>query len=158
MKRLIYLLSVTIILAVSCNKEDNKPDETDYMQIHFLKSALGGCNSKTEENITRGEEKNDTVIFSLTNDTLTIHAGINYICCAPFITDCNVSNDSIFITITDSCPNPNQCYCRCSCYYTFDYYFDSITDNEYYWQIIINDPREENRILFGNGKISVQKL
>jgi len=51
---------------------------------------LDGCNNKTEENIELGDEKRDTVLITLANDTLNILAGLNYICCTPFATDCNI--------------------------------------------------------------------
>ncbi len=134
--------------------EDQKQDSTKH--IHFLKSDLGGCNNKaTMENIEAGEERNDTVIINMSNDSLQISVGLNYICCAPFITNCSSNNDSIFISITDTCPNPNNCYCKCYCYYTFDYYFDNISDNEYYWQIILSDPREINDTIFDKGIIEI---
>ncbi len=138
--------------------EDSTSIETNKQQdstksIHYLNSDLGGCNNKNMENIEAGKEKNDTVTIKISNDTLQISVGLNYICCAPFITDCNINNDSIFISITDTCPNPNTCYCRCYCFYTFDYYFDSIYDNKYYWQIILSDPREVNDTIFDKGII-----
>ena len=119
---------------------------------------MDGCNNKTEENIELGDEKRDTVLITLANDTLNILAGLNYICCTPFATDCNIKNDSIFITITDTCYNPNQeCHCRCDCYYTFNYYFNSISAKKYNWQIILSDPREENDTIFKMGIIEVEK-
>lgn len=151
MKNFLTILLI-LISTLACNNEQNDlPDDAD-TSIHYLKSSLGGCNSKPEENIEQ-EEKRDTTIFSFSQDTLNIYVGLNYICCTPFITDCNIQNDSIFISITDTCPNPNQCYCRCDCYYTFDYYFDSLSDKQYYWRITLIDPREENNILFDEGLI-----
>jgi hypothetical protein len=145
-----------MLSVLSCDKDDDSPVKEE-TPISYLKSILGGCNNKTEENIELGNEKRDTVIIALTNDTLNIFAGLNYICCAPFVTDCNIKNDSIFITITDTCSNPYQdCYCRCNCYYTFNYYFNSISAKKYYWQIILNDPREENETILKMGIIEVE--
>lgn len=150
MKNLLLILFI-IISTLGCNNEENNSPEKKDTSIHYLKSSLGGCNSKTEENTEQREEKRDTTIFSFSQDTLNIYVGLNYICCAPFITDCTIKNDSIFISITDTCPNPNQCYCKCDCYYTFDYYFDGLSDQKYYWRITLIDPREKNEILFDDG-------
>ena len=155
MNTLIGLLSIAFTIT-SCSKKDNNTPKEDCLPVHYLKSELGGCNNKTEENIELGEGKNDTVIIGLSNDTLNIFTGLNYICCAPFITDCNIHNDSILLFITDTCSNPYQtCYCRCDCYYTFNFYFDSISNRNYYWQIILSDPREENEIIFKEGLIEI---
>ena len=157
MNILIIIISI-LISTLSCNKNENNLPAKENTPIHYLKSSLGGCNNKTEGNIEQGEEKNDTVIIRLSTDTINIFVGLNYICCAPFLTNCDIKNDSIFISISDTCPNPYQeCYCRCDCYYTFDYYFDNISSNKYYWQIILSDPREENDTIFDMGIINVDK-
>lgn len=155
----VHIIILSILFSIlSCNEDKNDFPNKENIPIHYLKSSLGGCNNLTEENIEHGEEKSDTVIISLSNDTLNIFVGLNYICCAPFSADCNIRNDSIFLSITDTCPIPYQeCYCRCDCYYTFDYYLDSIFKNKYYWQIILNDPREKNEILFDKGILQITK-
>lgn len=153
---ILFIIILSILFSsIACdNAENNTPIEKD-KNISYLKSSLGGCNNKTEENIEQGEEKNDTTIIQIQQDTLIIYAGLNYICCAPFITDCNITNDSIFMSITDTCSNPYQdCYCRCNCYYTFEYYFNILSNKEYYWRISLIDPREENEILFDEGVIN----
>lgn len=152
---ILFIVLCILFSSVACDKEgSNTPIEKD-KNISYLKSTLGGCNNKTEENIEQGEEKNDTTIIQIQQDTLSIYVGLNYICCAPFITDCNITNDTIFVSITDTCANPYQdCYCRCDCYYTFDYYFNNLSDKEYYWRITLIDPREENEILFDEGVIN----
>ncbi|MBN1767402.1 MAG: hypothetical protein JXR50_10525 [Prolixibacteraceae bacterium] len=152
--KILFIVLSILFSFIACDKaENNTPIEKD-KNISYLKSSLGGCNNKTEENIEQGEEKNDTTIIQIKQDTLSIYAGLNYICCAPFITDCNITNDSIFVSITDTCSNPYQdCYCRCYCYYTFEYYFNNLSDKQYYWRITLIDPREENEILFDEGVI-----
>lgn len=164
MKTIMNFLIIILGIAISitgCDKNESSINSDVINQdstknIHFLKSDLGGCNNKTTmENIEFGEEKNDTVIINISNDTLLISIGLNYICCAPFITECNINNDSIFISITDTCPKPNNCYCRCDCYYTFDYYFDNVSNGQYYREIILSDPRKENDTIFDMGTLDV---
>ena len=84
----IALLSILILVA-SCIKEENnlKPETEINSQtpeeknIQFLKSALGGCNKNRA--IEEIEDKADTVIINLTNDTLNIFAGIKlYLLCS----------------------------------------------------------------------------
>ena len=155
---IIIILTCIAFSTISCDKEDDVTKQENATKIQYLKSELGGCNNKTIENIEVGDEKNDTVIINISNDTLKISVGFNYICCAPFITDCNTINDSIFISIIDTCPNPYQeCYCRCGCYYTFDYFFNSLSNKNYYWQILLSDPREENDTIFDMGAINVDE-
>ena len=157
----IALLLFSLVLALTNCKDDlTSEPTTDVNQLHFLKTELGGCNDVEKiDRIQSEEELADTVSFSYFDGKLFIHVGLNYLCCAPFETDCLVKNDSIFITITDVCPKPFQsCYCKCSCYYTFDFSFDKILKNEYYFQVILKDPKEDNDILFKTGLIEIDKL
>lgn len=152
------------VLFLACDDKNKieMEDDTSIVEdnnIIYLKSSLGGCNSKTLEMIksdgddVRSEDKNDTTIIQIQKDTLTIQVGLNYICCAPFVTDCDIVNDSIFILITDTAPSQSS-YCRCHCYYTFKYYFTGLADKKYYWRITLIDPREKDKILFDEGVIN----
>ncbi|MDT3738319.1 MAG: hypothetical protein RO257_02330 [Candidatus Kapabacteria bacterium] len=151
MKIAVILLSIIFIIISCKNSTDSGPD-TDPNQIRLLKTELGGCNDEiTPVKIAIEEDFRDTVITSFENGTLIIDAGLNYVCCAPFTTDCKVSNDSIFINISDMCPDIYKCYCKCNCYYTFRFSFHYILKKEYFYRIILNDPRVGNEILFKEG-------
>ncbi len=151
MNAIVVVLGI-LILTVGCSKEEKLQTPKEEDKIQFLKSALGGCNGNRA--YVAKEEEEDTVIFTFLNDTLNIFTGLNYICCAPFVTDCNVINDSIFISIADTCTNLyHTCYCRCYCYYTFDYYFEITGNKNYHCQVLLNNPAEENPILFYSGEI-----
>lgn len=153
---ILFIVLSILFSSIACDTVENKTPSDTNKNITYLRSTLGGCNNKTEENIKHGEEKSDTVIIQIQQDILSIFVGLNYICCAPFVTDCNIINDSIFVSIIDVCPDPYQdCYCRCSCYYTFEHYFNNLSNKEYYWRITLIDPREENEILFDEGVIKV---
>lgn len=157
MEKKINLILILLYLSfyiLGCSKESNDSAET---AISYLKSELGGCNKKLVENIEQDVSKNDTIIISLSNDTLSIFAGLNYICCAPFITNCEIHNDSILINISDTCSNPyTSCYCRCNCYYTFDFMYNGISNRKYFWQIILSDPSEDNDRIFKEGYIEIR--
>lgn len=155
-KNFIIILTCIAFSTISCDEKDEVTKQENTAKIQYLKSELGGCNNKTIENIEVGDERNDTVIINVLNDTLNISVGFTYICCAPFKTDCSIKDDSIFISIIDTCSNPyHNCYCRCACYYTFDYFFNSLSNKNYYYQILLSDPREENDTIFNMGTMDV---
>ena len=157
MKIQISAIVCILLITLGCSKENSAP--TINSNISYLNAKLGGCNNKSTENIIQDVDKNDTVIISLSNDTLHILAGLNYVCCAPFITDCEIQQDSIFINIIDTCSNPySSCYCRCSCFYTFDFMYSGISKKKYFWQIVLSDPREENDRVFKEGYIDVEAM
>lgn len=159
-RNLLFVLSIlSVFIACDNSRIENDTPIVEDENIVFLKSSLGGCNNQTAEMIKRGEEtvipgeKSDTAIIRIERDTLTIFVGLNYVCCAPFVTDCDIVNDSIFILITDTAPSQSS-YCRCHCYYTFKYYFTGLADKNYYWRITLIDPREKDKILFDEGIIN----
>ncbi len=151
---MLILLSLFFYI-LGCSKDSN--DSADKTVITYLKSELGGCYKKTVANIEQDGSKNDTIIISLSNDTLSIFAGFNYICCAPFITNCEIHNDSILINIIDTCSNPyTSCYCRCNCFYTFNFMYNVISNKKCFWQIKLHNPREKNDTIFKEGYIEIK--
>ena len=84
--------------------------------------------------------------------------GINYICCAPFDSETEIVGDTLKMNISDTCSNHSQsCYCKCNCYYTWDFQFIDFEKKEYDFIIFLNDPREDNTIIFKEGKIDLSK-
>jgi hypothetical protein len=127
-------------------------------QIRSVNTILGGCNNQDFENLKSAtEEYSDTVDFEIINsDTLNVFVGINYICCAPFDTETDIVNDTLIMTISDTCSDPyHSCYCRCMCYYTWDFQYTDFENKKYFYIIKLNDPREDNTIIFKQGMIDL---
>jgi len=127
-------------------------------QIRPVNTILGGCNNQDFDNIKSAtEDYKDTVDFDLINsDTLNVFVGINYICCAPFDTETEIVNDTLIMTINDTCSDPyHSCYCRCMCYYTWDFQYVDFENKEYFYIVKLNDPREDNTLIFKQGVIDL---
>lgn len=157
MKKIVFLLlfSALVLFFATCDFNTDLPDEEQ--QITFIKTNPGGCNNQGEENAKRVFEENDIILFKVEKDTLDVFVGLKYICCAPFTTESKVLNDSIFITITDTCPvNEHSCYCKCMCYYTWDFLFSFTGDKKFWIKILLNDPREEQPIILKQDWIDLR--
>lgn len=156
-KLFIILISFTLpLIFTMCDNETNHA--TSDKRITFLKTDIGGCNGQGANDLKSTYTEPATVIISKIGDTLNIFVGINYICCAPFISEAEIINDSLIMTITDTCPDPYQsCYCRCMCYYTWDFQFIDFEEKEYFYKVELNDPREDDIIIFREGKIDLSK-
>ncbi|NQU32030.1 MAG: hypothetical protein HQ521_02250 [Bacteroidetes bacterium] len=160
MKKLIFAFGMIFTLTMLIMCEDNETDNipTD-KKITFVKTELGGCHGQLSDDLkSTFSEQVDTVIFTIENDTLDAYIGLNYICCAPFTTDKNISNDSITFILNDTCLDINQpCYCKCMCYYTWNFLFVDFEEKEYNFKIILNDPREEQPIILKEGIVDLSK-
>lgn len=139
MKKIVPVFSAFLLLflLIACEKESNK--SITGSELRYLSSQLGGCNVPENENMKSGiVESADTVIFSTGNDSLNIFVGVNYICCTPFSGEVSVSNDSILISLNDTCNTATTpCYCHCMCYYTWDFKFAGTEDKDYFYQVIL---------------------
>jgi hypothetical protein len=149
---LLFLLVVTVYI-VSCDSLTDTADNT--VSLHYLTTELGGCNNRdfNLKNIFQ-EAGNDTLYWMISGDTLKFFIGINYICCAPFTTDYNISKDTVTMQLKDTCSSPNSCYCKCMCYYTFLFQFKQYdSQNLYYNVVLINPAKGDTRqIFFGEVK------
>jgi hypothetical protein len=155
MKKYILVIG-TIFLIFFLSGCENESDHHDAdRELTYIKTKAGGCNGQNFDGLKSvSYEQNDTVVFSVKNDTLDIYVGVNYICCAPFESEAVISNDSILMNLTDTCSDMNNlCYCRCMCYYTWDFLFTDFMKKEYYFKILLDDPHENNPIVFKEGVI-----
>lgn len=147
--RLITIAVILFVLFSACDKDNPADDNnTSETRVLHLETVAGGCNNEDETEQRSTNEEVDTVITSFSNDTTKIFVGINYICCAPFITETSIEDDSVFITIADTCSYPYQsCYCKCMCYYTWDFVFANYAQEEFNYKITLLDPREEEPVI-----------
>ena len=151
MRTKLYIIVIAaLFLLVFCQKK------ADMTKLTFIKTELGGCNLTPSVQNNEDIVHNDSVDISIKNDSMNIFVGLNYFCCAPFITDCYIKSDSIIISIKDTCLNPNSCYCRCSCYYTFNFKFLQSSINNYNYKILLFDPREIGSKLIKAGLIKAK--
>ncbi len=156
MKKSVFILFTVVVLftLAMCSKDSNDPEDSG--TITFVKTNPGGCNGQGFSSMKSILDENDTLIFTLKNDSLDALIGLNYICCAPFTTETKVSNDSIFMTIRDTCPSPyTSCYCKCMCYYTWNFLFNNVEDKEYYYRVVLIDPRQEGPQVFREGMLDL---
>lgn len=157
LKPILLFLAICAVM-ISCEKD--AVSNGDDSRIVFSKSIAGGCNNEVGNQLKSATGFNaDTVKISIINpDTLNVFVGINYICCAPFVSETEVFNDTLVMTVSDTCAYPQQsCYCRCMCYYTWDFQFVDFEKKVYNYIVKLNDPREDDTIIFKEGLIDLTK-
>jgi hypothetical protein len=136
--------SMIIFIAVGCKKE--KPAE----KLQYVKTELGGCNLKSEQFNEVPETEADTVIVTVSDNSVHIFVGINYICKElVFETRYEIIDDVIVMYIVDTGGE----YYRCTCYYTFDFIFSYGNEGNQEYKIVLID-REENQTVISQGTIN----
>ena len=137
----------------------DKSEET-VGELQYVKTELGGCNLKSalKSDSDDLEAKDDELIITVSAEAVHVFVGLNYICCAPFETNCETIDDVIVMYIIDTCKNPYvECYCKCMCYYTFDFVFTHQEKFNQKYKILLLDPREEKPIIISEGTITENK-
>ncbi len=154
MKKLLlpFIIIVAVIL-YNCENDNSK----NHKLLHYLKTLYGGCNNSIPLKSASDDFTNDTVIMSISHDTLSVFVGINYICCAYFEGKSEFAGDSLFITVADTCSSDDKCYCRCMCYYTFDFLYNDIEAGEIPCKVRLWDALAEKYIILFKGDIIIAK-
>jgi hypothetical protein len=148
--KVIILSFVIALLYNHCENSTEIIPEAGVLQ--YVETNPGGCNNQDFSDLKSATTENDTVYFSVVNDTLNLFTGLNYICCAPFVSSVSVINDSIFVSITDTCNEDDlNCYCRCVCYYTWNFTFSNFSETSYFVKIKLTDPRQDSPITIVEG-------
>jgi len=148
------LLLASAILLASCSKDGGDSGAG----LTLAKTIPGGCNNMKSGSLKSAPaEERDTVIFSLRKDTLVMFTGINYICCAPFKSNNAFNNDSLIVTLTDTCDYPKvNCYCKCMCYYTWEFLFTGYqSEKKRGYKVILDDPRQKEPVVIFKGTMKL---
>ena len=140
---------VTALLAAICVAcDETKPDQE--RPFTYVKTVLGGCNDNVSKSATENNDKTDGLEVFTKEDSLHIFVGLNYICCAPFFTECRIEKDTIYMSIIDRATEQETVpYCRCSCYYTFDFVFLKKGHQNFTYKISLFDAQESaSKVLY----------
>ena len=152
----ICLAGITVFLGCDSDNAESKNEN-----LQYVLTELGGCNRKSamKSGDSDTEEGNDDkIIISVLEESVHVFVGLNYICCAPFETNCETIDDAIIMYIIDTCINPYaECYCRCMCYYTFDFVFTHQGQFNQKYKVLLIDPREEEPVIIYEGIIAEKK-
>ena len=117
------VLLFSLFLAVSCEKQVEPNPEPELEQIS-IGTVEHGCNydyTMVDVLIFR----RDTLIISMTKDSINMFIGKNYICKdSPFPMEYVIENTLLNIFLKDVWFNDSTPgYNKCSCYYEFDLFF-----------------------------------
>jgi len=110
------------------------PPEPVFEEFDLEEIIKGGCNSKSTFQDDPYEQI-DTIIFSPENDTLNVFVGVNYVCCYNFTSASYFEADTLIIDLNASTDAP----CDCMCYYTFDFIYSDYHNQQFFYQVLIND-------------------
>jgi hypothetical protein len=152
MKHIIFIVFAGLLLFVSCERLE----ETQTANIQYVSTELGGCNLKSEHKRGDDETGKDTVIITVSDDSIRVFVGLNYVCMSiPFGTQCEIINNVITIHIIDNCTeDPGSCYAKCMCYYTFDFLFERTAGNiNQKYKILLVNPQKEEPDVIAEGVI-----
>ena len=152
--KIVKLTAFLLILTggiLSCERLN----ETPTANIQYISTELGGCNIKSEQKSGDDEMKSDTVIITVSDDSVRIFVGQRYICMSKsFETQCEIIDDVITIYIVDKCAEDPKCsYKRCICYYTFDFVFNYSGGLNQKYKILLISPQKEEPDVFAEGVI-----
>lgn len=145
----IFLILFAFVLT-SCGNDEGE----SATGLSLVKTVPAGCNLMKSDHLKSAPaEERDTVIFSVRSDTLVMFTGINYICCAPFKTGTAFRNDTLIVTLTDTCDFPQEnCYCKCMCYYTWEFLYTGFQNGKLRgYKVILDDPRQKEPLLIMEG-------
>ena len=159
-KRKIAIVCVAVVslcvVAFGCERVQPSGTETEHTgNIQYVKTELGGCNLGSEQKSSDTETKGDTVIITISGDSVHIFVGLNFACKElPFETRYEIIDDVIVIHIVDSGGE----YYRCICYYTFDFVFKYQGEINQKYKILLHQTHqsygEEPIFIFSEGIIT----
>lgn len=157
MKKLCEVLCVWFFLpAILMTACESGGENNSSGKLSYAGTLAGGCNGKqfTGLKAESAGEQPDTVWYRVSGDSLVFFSGLNYICCTPFTTIADIRNDSLIMTITDTCNMlEDNCYCRCMCYYTFEFIFLGYSGEHYSYLVSCYNKLAQELIILDKGQL-----
>jgi hypothetical protein len=158
MKRVVLMIIPALICGVmftNCNsntaKQEDEKTTDEPTVLQYVKTELGGCNLISALKSDDSKTKDDTVLITVSDESVQVFVGHNYICKEiPFETQCELIDDVMCMSIIDTGGD----YFRCMCYYTFDFIFQREGAISQKYKILLIDPRKENPIVISEGTIA----
>lgn len=151
MKKVILILFTTILF--QCCEEDNSPVENSgpgSQSAKHLETELRGCSKAGYMDEPTDFFGGDTVIVTQDNDTTKIKVNLWYICEWRFEDAFELTDDTLFLTIIDTCTN--NCGAWCYCDYIFDYKFENLSGKNIAYKAYYESQRKDSKII-GTGII-----
>jgi hypothetical protein len=142
-------MALTLLIAIALIAACTTTPSSDPEPLQPQGVTYGGCAGQFEmpaavlDRWDSGDPygESDTLIVAW-DDSLEIFLGLNYICCAPFVAEHEVVQDTLVLAVRDTCPDPNAfCYCRCMCTYTFTWKFAGGGEDLRHLRVELYDPR-----------------
>lgn len=141
----ILLITLGVVLLMSQLLFCNKDAEVEDSDLYHLETLYRGCNGQTDPlaGLQKSSADPDTVFYTISDDTLSITIGHNYICCAPFVVISEQEGTNLTLTLRDTCSAPyDSCYCYCYCYYEFQVDYLNYHGEELQLSVYIHDPTQ----------------
>jgi hypothetical protein len=124
--KLILLFSFSLVIFSFYSCSENNVTETENTQITFSSHQITGCNNS---GLLKTTNEDSCFAYSF-NDALKIDFCVVGNCCPDsqrFISDYNISSDTIFVSVADTAAN--LCYCICN--YTIHVELLGLTKDKY---------------------------
>lgn len=137
---ILITLAVFSAAILSCQKDNNKS------AIKYDSVTKGGCFSKIAISPV---SLNDTVIFSIENDTLNMFVGLHYNCCGKLVESVKTDGNLIVVNITDT----TTVACRCFCQFTWNFKLTNYTLSKIQYQVNLKSFNKDTFIPVMEGEI-----
>ncbi len=144
----IFLLMLFYLFG--CNDSSLNIDKEKSNDLEYFATVLKGCNIEDNYSSIKTVIEADTVIINTFNDTTTISVNLFYICSWKFDNTYMFGNDTLFLTITDTCTT--NCGAWCMCDYIFDYKFSDLSGKGIVYKAYFESLRDDSRVI-GTGLI-----
>ncbi|MFB0515709.1 MAG: hypothetical protein ACETWG_03785 [Candidatus Neomarinimicrobiota bacterium] len=156
MRGSLWLCALALLIGGCLTSTSQSPEPLQLLDISY-----GGCNGELDlpkmsaqpADSVYLDEGRDTLTYEF-DDALRIFLGLNYICCAPFVAESELSGDTLLLAVRDTCSQVYQtCYCRCNCYYTFTWEFAVAEEAVTNLRVELYDPRVGTVATLFQGKL-----
>ncbi|MDA3893032.1 MAG: hypothetical protein PF517_15325 [Salinivirgaceae bacterium] len=129
---------------IGCTEDKENTEDMPSESIELLKMDKGGCFEDPNLNLKNGELSNDTLFYSVTNDSLVLTISMNNNCAACLIDSISIVDDHVNIYVKNDC-GP---FANCICSFEYKYFFDNYIEKAILFSVYLKDYKEDEYSLW----------
>ncbi len=123
---------------ISCNENNENTVDLQSESLELLKTDKGGCFVDQNLTLKSGVIENDTLFYSIINDSLVVTINMINNCAACLIDSISKFEDNVNIYIKNDC-GP---FANCICDFEYKYFFDNFDGKDILFSVYLKDYEE----------------
>lgn len=145
MKTKLIIGTLSFLFAfIGCTENNENPKDVSFESLELIKIDKGGCFVNNDLQLKSEELINDTLFYTVVNDSLFLTVDMINNCAACLVDSISSSDAAVKIFVENDC-GP---FANCICSFEYNFIFDNFVEKEILFSVYLKDFEEDEYTLW----------